>query len=56
MARTLDLTDDLHDYVVAHSTLPDPALTPLAERTAALGDVVRPRNHCPDPPHHHGRQ
>lgn len=40
MARTLDLTDDLHDYVVAHSTLPDPALTPLAERTAALGDVA----------------
>lgn len=40
MARTLDLTDELHDYVVTHSTLPDSHLTPLAARTAALGDVA----------------
>lgn len=40
MARTLELTDELHDYVVAHSTLPDPALTPLQQTTAELGDVA----------------
>lgn len=40
MGRSFTLTEDLHDYVVAHSTLPDPTLTGLAERTAELGDVA----------------
>jgi caffeoyl-CoA O-methyltransferase len=39
MGRSFTLSDRLHDYVVDHSTLPDPVLPGLAERTAALGDV-----------------
>lgn len=39
MARHLAIDDRLHAYVVDHSTLPDPVLPRLAERTAALGAV-----------------
>ena len=39
MARYLETDDRLHHYVVEHSTLPDPTLPALAERTAELGDV-----------------
>src|SRR5690554_3165025 len=41
MARFLQVDEQLHDYVVAHSTLPDPVLPALAERTAGLGDVAQ---------------
>lgn len=39
MARFLETDERLHDYVVEHSTLPDPTLPALAERTAELGGV-----------------
>lgn len=39
MGRSFTLSDQLADYVVAHSSLPDPVLPALAERTAALGDI-----------------
>ena len=39
MARFLQIDDRLHDYVVQHSTLPDPVLPSLAARTSELGDV-----------------
>lgn len=35
------MDDELHDYVVAHSTLPDSTLPALASRTAELGDAAR---------------
>lgn len=35
MARYLQMDDDLYDYVVDHSNLPDPTLPALTERTAA---------------------
>jgi caffeoyl-CoA O-methyltransferase len=40
MGRWIDMDERLHDYVVAHSTLPDPVLPALAQRTAELGDVA----------------
>jgi caffeoyl-CoA O-methyltransferase len=35
------LPPELHDYLVAHGTPPDPVLRVLAEETAALGDLAR---------------
>lgn len=35
------MDETLHEYVVAHSTLPDPTLPALASRTAELGEVAR---------------
>ena len=40
MARFLETNERIHDYVVEHSTLPDPTLPALAERTAELGAVA----------------
>ena len=39
MGRHLPVDDRLHGYVVEHSSVPDPVLPGLAERTASLGDV-----------------
>ena len=39
MSRFLAVDQRVHDYVVDHTTLPDPTLPALAERTAELGDV-----------------
>jgi caffeoyl-CoA O-methyltransferase len=39
MSRTVTVTEELYDYVVDHSFVPDPVLRGLAERTAELGDV-----------------
>lgn len=39
--KSVPLTADVHEYLVAHGTPPDPPLLALAERTAALGGVSR---------------
>ncbi|HMA46863.1 MAG TPA: O-methyltransferase [Frankiaceae bacterium] len=40
-SKSYFLDADLHGYLLAHSTPPDPLLADLAEQTRALGDVGR---------------
>jgi caffeoyl-CoA O-methyltransferase len=39
--KTLGLDADLHAYLVAHGTAPDPVLTRLIADTSAMGDIGR---------------
>ncbi|MBM3659796.1 MAG: O-methyltransferase [Actinobacteria bacterium] len=39
--KSLGLTPELHDYLVAHGTPPDPVLEALIVRTEALGGIAR---------------
>ena len=39
--KTLGIDADLHAYMVAHGTPPDPVLTKLAEDTMAMGEISR---------------
>lgn len=39
MSRFIAMDDRLYDYVVEHSSYPNPVLARLAERTSGLGDV-----------------
>jgi caffeoyl-CoA O-methyltransferase len=40
MSKFTPLTDDLHDYLVAHGALQDEALRRVEEEAAAMGDVA----------------
>jgi caffeoyl-CoA O-methyltransferase len=40
-AKSVPVTDELHAYLLAHSTAPDPLQRALIERTAALGGIAR---------------
>ncbi len=39
--KTIGLSEELHEYVVAHSTPPDDVQRELIAETAALGDIAR---------------
>ena len=40
MSKFTPLTDELHDYLIAHGTRQDEALRRIQEETAALGDIA----------------
>jgi len=40
-SRPVPITPELHEYLLAHSTQPDPIGRELIERTSALGEVAR---------------